>query len=340
MGQCDAEEWVEAIVEEYNNLEQKSVFIKVECPPDVHVHEGQLLFAEKVGYDGDKMRKKVRLVTKGYMEVWGEDYWHTYSPTLGCNTLFSCLAYAATHDLEIHQMDAVATYLNSDLTEEIYLWPPEGIPASSNTIWCLKKALYGLKQARLEWYQTLWKHLKSISYAQSTYNPCLYIQGEEAFILIYIDDFLVFNSKEKIVETKKELAGRYEIGNLGEVHWFLTMEITRDQVTQTITIDQRQYIAKILKHFELGNWHPVSTLMKTNIKLLKLEFLEVDQQLYQSMLGSLMYTATRTRLDIMFTVHHLSQFSIALGMEHLTAMQCVYQYLNGTQSLGITYYGN
>src|SRR5260221_6444935 len=130
MGQSDAEEWVEAIVEEYNNLEQKSVFIKVECPPDVCVHEGQLVFAEKVRSDGDTMRKKVRLVAKGYTEVWGEDYWHTYSPTLGHDTLFSCLAYTATHDLEIHQMDAVVAYLNSDLTEEIYLRPPEGIPAS------------------------------------------------------------------------------------------------------------------------------------------------------------------------------------------------------------------
>ena len=80
-----------------------------------------------------------------------------------------------------------------------------------------------------------------------------------------------------MVETKKVLAGRYEMCNLGEAHWFLAMEITRDRVAQTITIDQRQYIAKILKCFELGNSCLVSTLMKANIKLLKLEAPEVDQ---------------------------------------------------------------
>ena len=242
----DAEEWVEAIAEECNNLEWKRVFVEVECPPNACIHEGQLVFSEKVGPDGDITRKKVRLVTKGYMEVWGEDYWHTYSPTLGCNTLFLCLAYAATLDLEIHQMDAVAAYLNSDLTEEIYLQPPEGVPVSPNTIWHLKKALYGLKQAGLEWYWTLWKHLKLIGYAQSAYDPCLYVQGEEVFVLVYVNDFLVFNSREKIIRAKKKLAGRYEMHDLGEVHWFLTMEITHDWVAQTITIDQRQYIAKIL----------------------------------------------------------------------------------------------
>ena len=80
--------------------------------------------------------------------------------------------------------------------------------------------------------------------------------------------------------------------------------------------------------------------MKANIKLPKLEAPEVDQRLYQSMLGSLMYAATRTRPDIMFAVHHLSQFSIAPGTEHLIAMQHIYRYLNGTWNLRIIYHGN
>ena len=89
----------------------------------MHVHEGCLVFTEKVGSDGDITRKKVRLIVKGYTEVWGEDFWNTYSPTLGCDTLFLSLAHATALDLEIHQMDTVAAYLNSDLTEEIHLWP-------------------------------------------------------------------------------------------------------------------------------------------------------------------------------------------------------------------------
>ena len=68
------------------------------------------MFSEKIGSDGEVVKKKVRLVTKGYMEIWGEDYWNTYSPTLGCDSLLSLLAYATTQDLEIHQMDAMAAY--------------------------------------------------------------------------------------------------------------------------------------------------------------------------------------------------------------------------------------
>ncbi len=253
MGQVDADKWVAAITEEYGNLQQKGVFIEVECPTDACVHEDHLVFAEKVRSDGDVTRKKVRLVAKGYTEVWGEDYWHTYSPTLGCDTLLSSLAYAATHNLEIHQLDAVAAYLNSDLTEEIYLRPPGGIPTSLNMVWCLKKALYSLKQARLEWYHTLWSHIKSISYAQSRYDPCLYAHDSENFTVIYVDDLLLFAPKKQLACAKMELARKYEMCDLGEAHWFLMMEITCDWVAWTITIDQWQYIWKILGHFGLSN---------------------------------------------------------------------------------------
>src|SRR5260370_30376093 len=197
---------------------------------DTCVHEGCLVFAEKTGSDGDVMRKKVRIVAKWYMEVWGEDYTQTYSPTLGQDTLFSCLTYAATNDFEIHQMDPVAAYLNSDLNEEICLRPPDGIPMVLGTIWHLKKALYRLKQAGLEWYHTLWTHFKLISYAQSTYDPCLYIQDPSHFVLVYVDNFIVVDVKEMIVRSNREFSGKYQMMDLSECHWFLTMEISHDWV--------------------------------------------------------------------------------------------------------------
>ena len=120
MQQNNADSWVEAIAEEYNMLRQKGVFVEVELPIESKIHDGHLVFVEKEGVEGE-MKRKVRIVAKGYTEVWGEDFWHTYSLTLGRNTLFSSLAYAASHDLEIHHLDAVSAYLNSDLHEEIYL---------------------------------------------------------------------------------------------------------------------------------------------------------------------------------------------------------------------------
>ena len=80
--------------------------------------------------------------------------------------------------------------------------------------------------------------------------------------------------------------------------------------------------------------------MATNLKLPKMESPTINQHVYQSMLGSLMYAAIRTWPDIMFAVHYLSQHSIALGEKHLNAMKCIYHYLNRTSDLGLLFYRN
>ncbi len=80
--------------------------------------------------------------------------------------------------------------------------------------------------------------------------------------------------------------------------------------------------------------------MAANLKLPKLEGPSIDQWLYQSMLGSLMYAAIRTQPDIMYAVHYLSQHSIAPGEMHLNAMKCVYCYLIGTQDLGLVFHSD
>src|SRR5258708_17576285 len=51
-------DWVVAITEEYQNLCQKAVFIEVEAPPDACIHEGHLVFTEKVGSEGEITKKK------------------------------------------------------------------------------------------------------------------------------------------------------------------------------------------------------------------------------------------------------------------------------------------
>ena len=142
-----------------------------------------------------------------------------------------------------------------------------------------------------------------------------------------------------LVKEKGRIAGKFEIWDLGEVRWFLAMEITHDQIACMIMIDQHQYIQKILGWFGLHNSHPVSMPMAANLRLPKLDAPMVDPWLYQSMLGSLMYAVIRTHPNIMFTVHYLSQHSVAPGMEHLTAIKWVYWYLNGTVELGLQYQG-
>ena len=62
----------------------------------------------------------------------------------------------------------------------------------------------------------------------------------------------------------------------------------------------------------------------------------LDQPLYQSVVGSLMYLATCTRPDIAYAVGMLARFSSKPNQSHWTAAK---RYLRGTVNFGILYRG-
>ena len=57
---------------------------------------------------------------------------------------------------------------------------------------------------------------------------------------------------------------------------------------------------------------------------------EVDQAVYQSIVGSLMYAAISTRSDIAFAVAALSRYNVKPYFVHLTAAKQVLRYLKAT----------
>ena len=68
------------------------------------------------------------------------------------SSLRTIFALAAEHDLEVHQMDIKAAYLNTDLDKEIYMEVPPGFNISDGHILRLKKGVYGMKQGGHVWY--------------------------------------------------------------------------------------------------------------------------------------------------------------------------------------------
>jgi len=87
-----------------------------------------------------------------------------------------------------------------------------------------------------------------------------------------------------------------------------------------------------------------STLMEPNaLKILIKNTRQAtpkDVRLYQSIIRSLMYAMTQTRLDLAFPVSLLSRFATNLSAAHMGAAKRVLRYLKHTQDLGITYNGH
>jgi hypothetical protein len=52
------------------------------------------------------------------------------------------------------------------------------------------------------------------------------------FIVVYVDDLiLVCNDQTKLLQIKEELSQKFEMKDLGELHFFLGMEVERNRVS-------------------------------------------------------------------------------------------------------------
>ena len=292
-------------------------------------------------------RYKARLVAQGFTQKPGLDYDETFCPVVRFESLRTLAAMAVQDGLILHQMDVTSAFLNGTLSEEVYMKQPEGFieKGKENLVCKLKHNIYGLKQSPRCWNATLDRQLRHMGFIQSTSDPCIYTASEgEAFIIgVYVDDIILAGkSEKKMADIKKALSDKFEMKDLGELHYFLGVKVIQDRKKGNIWIGQPVYTKNILQKFGMENAKPISTPVAVNTKLtLKTEDSEYfDKETYQSAVGSLLYLSTRTRPDITFAVNNIARFSSNPTTQHWTAVKRIFRYLKGTIHLGLLYERN
>ena len=107
-----------------------------------------------------------------------------------------------------------------------------------------------------------------------------------------------------ISDTKRKLAVKLEMKDLGMMHYFLAMEVWKN--VEGISMGQGKYAVDILKRFWMMACKAMATPMESNLKLLSdASSKSIDATMYCQMIGSLMYLMN-TRPDICFAVNTLS----------------------------------
>jgi hypothetical protein len=102
-------------------------------------------------------------------------------------------------------------------------------------------------------------------------------------------------------------------------------------------VSQGKYIKDMLKKFNLEDAKQMSTPMGTNGHLdSDASGNLVDQKLYRSMIGSLLYV-TASRPDVMFSVCLCARFQSSPRESHLTATKRILRYLKSTPNVGLWY---
>ena len=115
------------------------------------------------------------------------------------------------------------------------------------------------------------------------------------------------------------MTDRFEMSMMGEMKFFLGFEIK--QLREGTFINQAKYLQDMLKRFKMTELKGVATPMVTKCHLaLDPNGKEVDQKVYRSMIGSLLYLCA-SRPDIMLSVGMCARFQSAPKECHLMAVK-------------------
>ena len=245
----------------------------------------------------------------------------------------------------MHQLDVKTAFLNGELTEEIFLKQPEGFVEKGfeDYVCKLKRSIYGLKQSARCWNVELDKKLKDMGFKQCISDPCIYIKDTEegyCLIAVYVDDLIVGGENDKNIEyTKKTISDKFEVTDMGALHYFLGVKVIQNPDTGEIWIGQPNFTRELLKKLKMAECKPVDTPSDPSIKLSKKteNEEEFDKVKYQSAIGSLLYLSTRSRPDIAFAVGKAARYCSQPSNSHWSAVKRVLRYLKGTTCLGLLY---
>jgi hypothetical protein len=236
------------------------------------------------------------------------------------------------------QVDVKSAYLYGDLDEEIFMTLSEGHREKAKTV-RLRKYIYGFTQSGRKWYERLTKHFESSGFAISNFDPYVLVhKSEPFFIAVYVDDITLYRHPGPMMKhVKKPLKSEFDVTDLGDLHWLLGIQIKFGK--KGIELSQSAYIDTILLRFGMTDCNPTVLPIDRNTTLKRLMPDEVvkDIQVYQSMIGSIMYLVTGTRPDLTFAISCLSQFSFAPNKSHVAAVKRCLRYIKGTRNLALVF---
>ena len=112
---------------EMDSMYTNQVWTLVDPPEGIKPIGCKWIFKKKTYMEGNVITYKSRFVAKGYRQKQGVDYDETFSPMAMLKSIRILVAIVTHYDYEIWKMDMKKTFLNGNLTEEVYMTQPEGL---------------------------------------------------------------------------------------------------------------------------------------------------------------------------------------------------------------------
>ena len=359
----DKDEWIQSAKVEINAFEYLNVFEVVKDERGLHKTSTKYVITLKKKDDGG-VKRKVRLVLRGFSQIFGLEYDQTFSPVVKPSTTRMILTLATLYNWKLVQTDITNAYLNARLDKPLYIDAPKGFRKWEEVQFtekylcdkdeCLKVlgAVYGTKQAGRMWNRLFARYIvEQLGYQQSINDLCLFFkfmpecEGEYKinFIIIYVDDTIsVGVSLEESNRTVEGLLKRFRVTQPDVVKKFVGLEITRDPIKKLMYIGMDEYIDKIIKFFGIESdeeYPPLEVPMTASTVLSRDQCPETEEGKremkkipFMEGVGLLRYLVDNVRFDMFVALGMISQFSSNPGMAHWLALVDLARYLKGTRN--------
>ncbi|OWZ00175.1 Integrase, catalytic core protein, partial [Phytophthora megakarya] len=353
MESSDAVKWKEACDSEMESLRKNETWTLVPLLKGRKAIGNRWVFRVKENQAGEIERFKARLVAKGFSQKHGIDYDETFAPVAKFPSIGVLLSLVAKYNLTVHQMDVKTAILNGLLDEDIYMAQPDGFIVSIRPDYVceLKRSMYGLKQSPRMWNKTIDEFMLKMEFMKCESDHCIYLKRDSqelVFVSLYVDDLILASSSDKMLkDTKQALSDRFEMTDMGQLKYFLGMEIDHDETTGKVAVRQTKFANDILEKFNMEKSNPVKTPQNPGLKLTKAMCeggCKHDETManvpYRNAVGCLMYLMVGTRPDLAAAVGVLSQLAADPCPTHWQALKRVFRYIQGTKTHGIEFQAN
>ena len=335
----DKEEWKASMNEEINSLLKNETWELVALPEERKAIENKWVFRVKRDKNGIEIKKKSRLVIKGFRQKYGIDYKETFAPVVQMQSLRPPLALSVINNWKSFQVDVKTAFLYGTLEEDIYMKQPKGfIKEGQEHLVCkLKKSLYGLKQAPRVWHEEIKGTLISIGFKQCTCDNGIFVISDKdryMVLAMWVDDMPIFYENESDRKwLLEQIRSKYEIEE-SELEYILGIKIEKEK--GRLKINQTAYIEKKVEEYGLADSKETTTPMIAKQNLEDSEH-EKDDSPYRELIGSIMHSMVYTRPDISYAVSILSRSLGTSTKGHFEAAKRVLKYLKTTKNLAIEY---
>ena len=339
------EKWIKAEQQELASLQENEVFEIVARPKNKKILKSDLIYKIKPADDTKEETFKVRHVAKGFAQRLGVDYYETFSPTMRSGSARYLISIAALKGYKLFHRDVQTAFLNGKLTEEIYIEIPEAyadIKVDRAThVFKLKKSLYGLKQASRVWNETFTAAILEIGFCQSEADPCIFIKYEKEepveWIGVFVDDCWIVADDEAADRIGAMMGEKFKMHDLGELKFSLGMKI--EQTNEFIKISQTSYIDKLVEKFNMQDCRDIDTPLPKKPQADETNNTPFENvNLYQQLIGGLIYVSNATRPDIAYSVGYLARSMQKPTQADWINGKRVIRYLKATRMLGLKYF--